>query len=187
MADIVTAPADKGQAEAESSEISAPSTKLSKSNLLSPRTLVPRIFENWPMSKSRNSISKSPTDSHKSKQSKFTTFIRRNLPQEASATNLHASVTNLGSQKPLLEQGNFIPEQPLQRPSDAARPALLERPLQRPQDTEDSLGFRETTITIAVDVSGSTIGNVLEEETNAVRTICNSLCAPAKKQASILP
>lgn len=55
------------------------------------------------------------------------------------------------------------------------------------QKTDNAKPFQDCTITLAVDVSGSTAGKVLSVEKSAITTICSQLTHDAKNDAQIVP
>ena len=93
------------------------------------------------------------------------------------------STTNMLSSKPGVPK-----EPPLKRPSETIATARsVENPLEKPLDTREEVSYCEMVATSAVDVSGSTEGKILEEEMEAVRTLCSGLSRDAFTQASIIP
>ncbi|KAG7006833.1 hypothetical protein G7Y79_00012g031690 [Physcia stellaris] len=67
----------------------------------------------------------------------------------------------------------------------------IEKPEPRPSSVEQKMDnakpFEDCTITLAVDVSGSTAGKVLSVEKSAITTICSQLTHDAKNDAQIVP
>ncbi len=79
-------------------------------------------------------------------------------------------------------------ESPLKRPVEqSAIPDPVEKPLQRPTDGSEEILYSDTVATFAVDISGSTAGKVLDEEKEAIKTLCNGLSRDAYTQATIIP
>ena len=79
-------------------------------------------------------------------------------------------------------------ESPLKRPhTPSAIPEPVEKRLQRPTNSNEEIPYPNTVATFAVDVSGSTKGRVLEEEKEAIRTLCGGLSRDAFIQADIIP
>lgn len=85
------------------------------------------------------------------------------------------------------QQAKLVLEQPLQRPAEGVAHPPLEQPLQRPREEELLSNFHDSTIAIAVDVSGSTMGRVLEQEMAAAQMMCDILSDKARHLARILP
>ena len=76
-------------------------------------------------------------------------------------------------------------EMPLQRPAGVTNP--IEKPLKRPLDIDRMTAFKDSTVAFAIDVSGSTIGTILEQEINAGYDLCDCLSADAAGRATIIP
>ncbi|MCJ1262859.1 hypothetical protein MMC22_002729 [Lobaria immixta] len=87
------------------------------------------------------------------------------------------------------QSSSSIPsESPLRRPLESnVDPVPVEGPLQRPFDDREGIAFCDITATFAVDVSGSTAGKVLEEEKDAICSLCIGLSRDAQPQAEIIP
>jgi len=79
-------------------------------------------------------------------------------------------------------------ESPLKRPTEQSTTSdPVEGPLRRPSDDKEEVAFSDIIATFAVDVSGSTLGKVLEEEIDAIKSLCNGLSRDALTQAEIIP
>ena len=79
-------------------------------------------------------------------------------------------------------------ESPLKRPDGSSAIAKpVETRLKRPKDSTEDISFSDTIATFAVDTSGSTGGVVLQEEKNAIKTLCEGLAYDAFTQARIIP
>lgn len=79
-------------------------------------------------------------------------------------------------------------ESPLKRPTEqSTTPDPVEGPLRRPSDDKEEVAFSDIIATFAVDVSGSTQGKVLEEEIDAIKSLCDGLSRDALTQAEIIP
>ena len=79
-------------------------------------------------------------------------------------------------------------ESPLKRPIEpSAIPEPVEKPLQRPVNGSEEVLYCDTVATFAVDTSGSTEGKVLDEEKEAIKTLCSGLSRDAYSQATIIP
>ena len=87
------------------------------------------------------------------------------------------------------QSSSSIPsETPLRRPLESSvDPVPVEGPLQRPFDDREGIAFCDITATFAVDVSGSTAGKVLEQEKDAICSLCIGLSRDAQPQAEIIP
>jgi hypothetical protein len=83
-------------------------------------------------------------------------------------------------------KGSVQDEPPLQRPAVAAR-ETSERPLQRPLNEDSSIAFPDIAAAIAVDISGSTMGRILEQEKQAITKLCRCLSAKAQQRARVIP
>jgi hypothetical protein len=81
----------------------------------------------------------------------------------------------------------LILEQPLQRPVEETADTPFEKPLQRPRETGLLPNFHDIPVAIAIDISGSTQGKVLEQEINAAQKICGILSDQTSSRARILP
>ncbi len=79
-------------------------------------------------------------------------------------------------------------ESPLKRPHESSTiPKPVEKRLKRPINSNEEIPYSDTVATFAVDVSGSTEGKVLEEEKEAIKTLCEGLSRDAFTQAEIIP
>ena len=89
----------------------------------------------------------------------------------------------------VMQGGPTIPrESPLKRPFEPGATAEpVEEPLQRPFNSSEEILYSDVVVTFAVDVSGSTAGKVLEEEKEAIKTLCSGLSRDAFTQADIIP
>jgi hypothetical protein len=67
------------------------------------------------------------------------------------------------------------------------RRAFTAEPLQRPAIGRQCLRFSDITLAIAIDVSGSTAGLVISEETRAIQVVCGLLNKNAMSGATIIP
>ncbi len=82
----------------------------------------------------------------------------------------------------------FRKESPLKRPHESSTiPKPVEKRLKRPINSNEEIPYSDTVATFAVDVSGSTEGKVLEEEKEAIKTLCGGLSRDAFTQAEIIP
>jgi hypothetical protein len=80
------------------------------------------------------------------------------------------------------------PESPLKRPTEQNTTSVpVEGPLRRPSDDKEEVAFSDIIATFAVDVSGSTQGKVLEEEIDAIKSLCKGLSRDALTQAEVIP
>ena len=84
---------------------------------------------------------------------------------------------------------NTVPiELPLKRPHESdSMPKAIEKPLKRPVNSNVEIPYSDTVAVFAVDISGSTEGRVLDEEKEAIKTLCGGLSREAFKQAVIIP
>jgi hypothetical protein len=78
-------------------------------------------------------------------------------------------------------------ERPLHRATESQAENASKEPLKRPIDVNIPIAFRDMKAVIAVDVSGSTRGKVIEQEIKAAQSICNNLSEVAVAQTTIIP
>ncbi|KAE9382188.1 hypothetical protein N431DRAFT_552080 [Stipitochalara longipes BDJ] len=78
-------------------------------------------------------------------------------------------------------------EQPLHQRTEAGAEKGLKEPLKRHVENAALIAFRNTKAVIAVDVSGSTRGKVIEHEIKAAHSICTNLSEAAMAQTTIIP
>ena len=74
-----------------------------------------------------------------------------------------------------------------QRMTPTTKKEKLDPGYSEEQKTDTAKPFKDCTITLAVDVSGSTAGQVLSVEKSAIVAICSQLNSPSKHDAQIVP
>ena len=109
-------------------------------------------------------------------------------PQDSPTGSYQNSpVTRSGSISNISNRYN-IQEEPLKRPvGKEIAPELDEEPLRRPTEAQEEIRFSDIIAAIAVDVSGSTRGQVLQQERLVTEAICQGLSPNARKQAQVIP
>jgi hypothetical protein len=116
-----------------------------------------------------------------------------NLPESSILKSIsarkgtHASQETSDDPPTRTKTEQSIIEEPLQRPVEETLHPTLEEPLRRPIETGSLPNFQGITHAIAVDISGSTMGKVLAQETKVAQIICNNLSHQARVHVKILP
>lgn len=94
---------------------------------------------------------------------------------------------------PLHESWNFggtqpkLPKQPLDQATETGRENTFEGSMKRPLDGSMPTTFRGVKAVIAVDISGSTKGKVIEQEIKAAQSICSNIFKVSVAQTTIIP
>ena len=107
---------------------------------------------------------------------------QKSPPSERHSYGAAALLSQLSQEVP-------IHEPPLQRPEPSSESGLStdEMPLKRPVLSALDIDFVDIVATIAVDVSGSTAGNVLSKEKEVIDTLCNGLRPTALEKVDVVP
>jgi hypothetical protein len=94
---------------------------------------------------------------------------------------------------PLHESWNFggtqpkLPKQPLDQATETGRENTFEGSMKRPLDGSMPTTFRGVKAVIAVDISGSTKGKVIEQEIKAAQSICSNMFEVSVAQTTMIP
>jgi hypothetical protein len=115
--------------------------------------------------------------------------------QDSVSGAVHSEGENQESMKSSLKHESWkfamtqptLVERPLHRETESEAEIAFEEPLKRPVDVNVPKAFRDMNAVIAVDVSGSTRGKVIEQEIKAAQTICNNFSEVAVAQTIIIP
>jgi hypothetical protein len=115
--------------------------------------------------------------------------------QESAGGAVHGEGNNQQSMKSSLMRESWkfamaqstLVERPLHRAMESEAEKASKEPLKPPVDINIPTTFRDMKAVIAVDVSGSTRGKVIEQEIKAAQSICNNLSEVAVAQATIIP
>ena len=117
------------------------------------------------------------------------------LESQECAGSAHGEVDNQVplKQSPMRDGWKFATtqspsvERPLFLETDTPARKVLKDRVKPPTDNDTPTAFRNTKTVIAVDVSGSTRGRVIEQEIKAAQSICSNLSEAAVAQITIIP
>jgi hypothetical protein len=143
----------------------------------SPKSKIPNVLGSWSSSKNGSSFGCSLES------------------QDSASRAVHTEGDNQESMKSSLIRGSLkftmtqstLVERPLHRATELEEEKASKEPLKWPVDANIPTTFRDMKAVIAVDVSGSTRGKVIEQEIKAAQSICNNLSEVAVAQATIIP
>jgi len=148
--------------------------------LTSPESKIPNILGSWASSKSRSNAGSLGWSLESQSSDGGAAHGEGDNQESMKPSSLHESWKFVGTQ-------STLPERPLHQTTETGGENTFKGPLKRPVDISMPIAFRGMKAVIAVDISGSTKGKVIEQEIKAAQSICSNISEVSVAQTTIIP